>query len=235
MRKSYINGLLLTAVLVGLVVLYMIPSDVQFPPTLVINLDKRTDRLEEINEEFKEWPVPLERIPAIKMTPGVKGCYLSHLKCIRIAKERNYPWVLILEDDCILMKNAREKFVSLLPYLWKHRDRWDMFNGGVTYITESRLIDYPNTLFEAKGYAANFYLVHKGVYDRILKYDQPTEPIDVVYKKYFRIITTVPYLAKQRPSVSDLESHANVLDKTPHDYTNVFNESEDKLKKSIGI
>ena len=51
----------------------------------VINLDKRKDRLDQVSEMLKgyDW----ERIEAIETAKGYYGCVLSHIKCLKKAKE----------------------------------------------------------------------------------------------------------------------------------------------------
>ena len=71
-----------------------------FPPVFVINLDKRPDRWSDIQVEFKDWNI--ERVSATEFNPGWKGCTLSHIKCLELANQRNYDWILIVEDDCVL-------------------------------------------------------------------------------------------------------------------------------------
>jgi len=203
----------------------------EFPPTFVINLDKRQDRMNEIKTEFKHWPVSIERISAIKLSPGWKGCFASHLKCIQIAKDRNYPWVVILEDDCILTPNAIHRFHELLPFLWNNRRRWDMFNGGVTYLKQHTQISRKPSIHEVYGYAANFYMVHQAAYNRILNGcpknpEHYKDPVDVYYTDTFRIWTTTPYLAKQRPGESDIG------EKMVKDYTGLFDVAERTLLES---
>lgn len=207
---------------------FVYSTTILFPPTLLINLDDRPDRLLEVQQDFHSWPVTVERVSAIKRKPGYKGCSLSHLKCIQIAKDRQYPWVLIIEDDCMLMNNAKERFQSILPYLWNNKHKWDMFNGSVTLIEKHTIIDKQHKLFQVKGYATNFYIVHNGVYDRLLNNHpvEPSEPIDVYYNKNFRTWTMVPYLAKQRPSRSDIE-------KGDKDYSEFFDKAETMLTQSL--
>jgi GR25 family glycosyltransferase involved in LPS biosynthesis len=68
----------------------------------IINLAERQDRWIDIMEEMEEFQVPLDRIErfnAIKHEKGYMGCTMSHLSCLKIAKERRYNNVLILEDD----------------------------------------------------------------------------------------------------------------------------------------
>ena len=63
----------------------------------VINLDERKDRWETITSKFD---IPLQRIPAIKDKIGWKGCGYSHMKALKMAKEKGLSFILILEDDC---------------------------------------------------------------------------------------------------------------------------------------
>ena len=52
--------------------------------TFVINLDERTDRWENIQQTFNFFN--LQRIEAVKYTPGWFGCLQSHIKCLHEAK-----------------------------------------------------------------------------------------------------------------------------------------------------
>ena len=132
----------------------------QFPPTLVINLDSRQDRMSEFTQEFRNWPTSVERVSAVKYSPGWKGCAASHLKCVKLAKERKYTWVLVVEDDCTLTPGASKQFQAVLPYLWQNRDRWDIFYGGVTHIKKSKRISHSPQMFEVTCVTAHFCLIH---------------------------------------------------------------------------
>lgn len=205
-----------------------VPDSMIFPPTLLINLDARVDRLDEVTKEFDAWPVTLERISAVKYRPGWKGCSASHLNCIKLAKQRNYPWVVILEDDCMLSPNAIQQFQSLLPYLWNNKDHWDIFYGGVTRLKRKSRIKYSPPIYQVTCYTTHFCLIHKSSYDSILnghkknmlEYDKP---IDVYYAENFRIWTTTPFFAKQRPGISDIEVGKKI------DYNKNFDKAEKEL------
>ena len=58
--------------------------------TLYINLQHRTDRLQHVEKELEKLGIKGERINAIKTSSGAVGCTLSHIKCLELAKERNY-------------------------------------------------------------------------------------------------------------------------------------------------
>jgi GR25 family glycosyltransferase involved in LPS biosynthesis len=177
-----------------------------FPPILVINLDDRKDRWTDIQQAFRHWPMPLERVSAVRMKPGWKGCSLSHKKCIEIAKERNYPWVLILEDDCLPEEHSLQRFQNLLPTLWKRKMNWDIFNGGPSQIFEAKIVSETPPLLQIKGYATHFILVHEGFYDKLIEDVNENMKIDVHYKDNVRSWSSVPLLATQAISQSDIEN-----------------------------
>ena len=77
-------------------------------PTLYINLNKRPDRKDHIENQlvgFKE----VQRIEAIETTNGYFGCVLSHIKALETAKSKNYDEVFIVEDDFEFVN--KDKFV----------------------------------------------------------------------------------------------------------------------------
>lgn len=68
--------------------------------TLFINLDHRTDRLEHVVAELHKIGITnAERFPAVRMNAGNVGCTLSHIRCIELAKSRDWSHVFICEDD----------------------------------------------------------------------------------------------------------------------------------------
>jgi len=74
----------------------------------IINLDKRTDRLEHVEKNvipFLPYPEKIQRFSAVDHTHYQKseqraaGCSLSHLKIWNDAISNNYRNILIIEDD----------------------------------------------------------------------------------------------------------------------------------------
>jgi len=82
-----------------------------------INLDKREDRKKEIEDELTKYELEGERYPGI-YTPhsGIVGCGYSHLNVLKIAKERGYKNVLILEDDFEFVVSKKELEESLATF-----------------------------------------------------------------------------------------------------------------------
>ena len=193
----------------------------EFPKTLVINLDDRPERWEEIQQSFSAWP-PLERVSAVKDSPGWKGCAKSHVKCIKMAKERGYPWVVVLEDDCEAKPDSLEQFRELLPVLWKRKSEWDIFLGGCTNVRIIKQVEVEPPIFQITGLTTHFCLYNSDAYDKIIEQYNPKNDnniiqIDLYYQKKLRMVCTTPFLAVQKPGVSDIEEES--VDYLPH-YTN---------------
>lgn len=80
-----------------------------------INLEKRKDRYEEINRELDkiDWCKKRERIDAVYHEKGYIGCTLSHIKTLEVAIERNYEYIMILEDDFEFLVSKKELIYRL--------------------------------------------------------------------------------------------------------------------------
>lgn len=106
---------------------------------LYINMEKRTDRNEHVQKELDKLNTPngYERFNAVcpKNGNGEIGCSLSHLRCIEIAKERNYPFVFICEDD-ITFTNPKLFQTNLQRF-------WDFFGQPLTKIEEENFSNDP--------------------------------------------------------------------------------------------
>ncbi len=92
---------------------------------LYINLEKRADRRTHVENEFKKIGIPATRFNAIKLDNGALGCSMSHLKCIKIAKENNWSHVLVCEDDIQFLDPELFK-TQLNAFLKNHTDDWDV-------------------------------------------------------------------------------------------------------------
>lgn len=178
----------------------------QFLNWIVINLKHRTDRIERLRTVFPNQEI--ERFDAIQHADPEIGCRESHLAVIRLAKERNYPWVLILEDDCDPYPEFQTSFSDICMYLWKHKSEWELYNGGpnpysVRYRTNtgtSKLMDIANWI------SAQFIIVNSDAYDKLLAYNETKHPkkIDDYYSSCFKTITSSPMLTCQLDTYSDL-------------------------------
>jgi len=83
-------------------------SDIKY--CLYINLECRPDRKAHIEEQLTSIGLHPIRFNAIKLKNGRIGCSMSHLKCLQIAKQNNWPHVMICEDDLKILNN--DTFIS---------------------------------------------------------------------------------------------------------------------------
>ena len=84
-----------------------------------VNLAKRVDKREQIEGELKEhldvvdYEGRVERFDAIEDVNGAIGCSMSHLEILKIAKEREYKYVMVFEDDFMFLKGKAGFYADL--------------------------------------------------------------------------------------------------------------------------
>jgi GR25 family glycosyltransferase involved in LPS biosynthesis len=120
--------------------------DNYFDRIFYINLQRDTVRNSELVKQFSRFSITnYERFEAIELIElpasekyrnfikkdlkyilGQLSCKASHIECIKIAKQRNYSKVLILEDDVIFLDNPNH----LLMHNQDTLREWDMLYFG---------------------------------------------------------------------------------------------------------
>lgn len=134
-----------------------------------INLDKRQDRKEEIETELRTNGLLdiAERIQAFE-TPGqgILGCTMSHLYAIKLAKERNYNNVLILEDD-FQFTVTKEEFENQIATFFDCDIPYDVCMISHN-IQKAEPTDYPFLFKVIEAQTASGYIVHHNFYDKII-------------------------------------------------------------------
>jgi len=136
--------------------------------TLYINLGYRTDRREHCIAEFQKLGIPetqFERFPAIQTTTGSVGCTMSHIKCIELAKKRNWEHVFICEDD-IEFTNP-DLFKTQLQKLSVSNIEWDiLIVGGNTIPPFQQITDFCVRVFNVQ--TTTGYIVKQKYYDTLI-------------------------------------------------------------------
>ena len=187
-----------------------------------INLDHRTDRRIEIENELETMGLASisERFSAIRHeTIGGVGCGRSHIEVLKIAKERGYSQIMILEDDFMLTVDQPDfgqiadlNFdVCLLSY----------------NLQNSRESGYPFLKRVLEAQTTSGYIVKSHYYDTLIQvfsdavigFEQTNchwiYAIDVAWKVLQARDTWYcfsPRLGKQRPSYSDCGNCVNRSD-----------------------
>lgn len=135
-----------------------------------INLDKREDRHNEIEKEFYYMSLPSERFTGIvHPASGLVGCGLSHLAVLKLARERNYKNVLIVEDD-FTFQVSKDFFESQLSTLFDSKIEFDVLMLAYS-MSDQHEKSIPNlSSFKQLSYAhtASCYLVNNHYYDKLI-------------------------------------------------------------------
>lgn len=134
-----------------------------------INLDKRIDRREEIENELKQKGLEGERYSAM-YTPhsGIVGCGYSHLNVLKLAKERGYKNVLILEDDFEFVV-SKEIMEDSLRTFFESPIEYDVCM--ISYIVQkgTEVPEYPFVRKILDGQTASGYIVNHHYLDVLIK------------------------------------------------------------------
>jgi GR25 family glycosyltransferase involved in LPS biosynthesis len=142
---------------------------------IYINLEHRTDRREEIERELARMDLTdkAERFEATYIKEqGILGCTISHMEAIRLAKNRGYKNVLILEDDFefLLEKDVVESRLETF-FRSKLGRNYDvcMLCFGLMRESENPMeeCDLVKRVIEAQNAAA--YIVQEKYYDVIIE------------------------------------------------------------------
>jgi GR25 family glycosyltransferase involved in LPS biosynthesis len=150
-------------------------------PKFVVNLERRPDRLEHIQKEMDYMGWEYELFKAVDLN-NHGGCTLSHTQIIKIAKERGYDSVMVIEDDCTFLPYSKDLInkintesgdfefgiINLAPTL----------NRPVLRSEEQPLfLDItnlpPKKEYERGIFATNIMIYHKSIYDNVLEMEKP--------------------------------------------------------------
>lgn len=131
-----------------------------------INLEERTDRREFIEKELQEYGITnYERFNAHSHTNGIVGCGRSHESVLRIAKERKYKRILILEDDFTFLvpKNEFEENMNKLKNV-----KFDVCFLSYNLQEYSEVDEYDFLLKAIKSLSASGYIINEHYYDKLI-------------------------------------------------------------------
>jgi glycosyl transferase family 25 len=188
--------------------------------TYIINLDNRPDRWESIQKQIRFLKLKnVERFSAINRTQidpelfrafnvgawrqqridmydeqyiaGTVACIESHLACIRDAKQKGYPEILILEDDAefrLYSGIVLRKVAKQLKHL-----NWDVLFLGGRYDRRDGLKKKvsKNLLQITDVIETHAYIIRPSAYDKILQeVPQKLLPIDWYYSTVLQYEST---------------------------------------------
>lgn len=137
---------------------------------IYINLDRRIDRREQIENEFIKMGIPVEKVYRLSAVNNIQrsevGCCSSHIQALEFAKSNNYNNVLILEDDFEFVL-SREKVKQTLTTFFDSQIEYDV----IMFSYNLNKYEPMNSLLGKVLYAqtASGYLVNGKFIDRMLE------------------------------------------------------------------
>lgn len=180
-----------------------------------INLDSRTDRRREFEQECQKMNLHVERFPALTdPLGGGIGCGASHLRVLKDARDRGAPYIVVFEDDFEFLV-SKEQFHAVLRSL---PDDYDVVLFGYNLI---RGEDY-NAAFgrTLEAQTTSGYIIHQKAYNALIaRWEEglalfrqnPTQHWLYILDQYWKPLQpqlrwyhTLPRVGKQRAGWSDL-------------------------------
>lgn len=188
-----------------------------FSEIYCINLDHRTDRWLQCQQEFEKLGIldRVQRFSAIKNDDGRVGVIQSNLAIVKLAKQKKLENVLVFEDDVKFIHNANDTLDYLDKAIKQIKLSWQLFYLGAN--THTKLIKItPNLIYLKNAFAVHSMAYHKTIYDKFINYAEEIKQIrsqsnildvwlanDVQAKQIALMVN--PILTTQRESYSDIE------------------------------
>jgi hypothetical protein len=221
----------------------MVKSIQDIQHVLYINLDHRTDRKIHVEDQLGRIGVPVnsvERYPAIQLIKGsgAIGCTMSHLRCLKKAKEFGWDHVCIVEDDIEFLNP--ELFLTQLNKFLSSQISWD-----VVLIAGNNMLPYKpinDTCIQVYNcQTTTGYIVKKHYYDKLIQNykegiqnliknpDNNEYKIDKYWFKLQRIdnwFLITPLSVVQREDYSDIEKKTTNFKNYMLNYNKVYKTSK---------
>lgn len=183
-----------------------------------INLDARTDRKFHIEKQMNIVGIPVQRFKAIKLPNGALGCSMSHLKLLEIAKENNWPHILIVEDD-VLFTDPSLFVKQFNLFLQNHKDFDVALISGNNVPPYTAIDDSCVQVYQCQ--TTTGYMVQNHYFDRLINnyregitklMNEPNNRFSYAIDKYWfhlqkvdKWYLIVPLSVTQREDYSDIE------------------------------
>jgi hypothetical protein len=128
-------------------------------PKFVINLKRRPDRLESIKKEMDYMGWDYEIFEGVDIG-SYMGCTLSHFEIFKIAEERGYQKVMIIEDDTQFMPFSHD----LISKIESELSDFQYFNFGPTLNRKVNVSETYHYLLDLKNLPPKQNEEQRGIY-----------------------------------------------------------------------
>jgi GR25 family glycosyltransferase involved in LPS biosynthesis len=184
-----------------------------FDRIVVINLDRRPDRLAEFDEQAKSVGLTYERHSAFdaegivdnrgRPMRGITACTKSHYEVLDQALNDGVKRLFVFEDDANFVEDYNEKFEKTWAEV---PENWDIFYGGLWLHAFSKHSE--RLVRPSYSYSAHAYGIDRKAMETVHRHLQGKQIIDLelsVVNSRLQAFCAKPALVYQRPSYSDLD------------------------------
>lgn len=172
-----------------------------FKRPIVINLDRREDRLEQFNKQAEELGIKYERLQAVEATDPVLGCKLSHIAALN---KYDSEVIFVFEDDSQFIDNFQQAFDQAMTNV---PDDWDMLYFGAHLLNKEPINQWWTRSLECSSTHA--YAVRKHMVPKLTQVAlEHKGHVDVAFSSLHKDIKAYaarPTLIYQGASYSDLQ------------------------------
>jgi GR25 family glycosyltransferase involved in LPS biosynthesis len=179
-----------------------------FDRVVVINLDRRPDRMEILGPQLDELGIQYERFSAIDgKERGISPVLAGKLSHVEVLKGQNGQKVLILEDDANFVDDFNKKFLEVMQTL---PEDWDIFYLGALLDKHTGKVERVNDHWHRQvvSTGTQAYCVNPSKVDYFIEKQLEWDGfVDVCYRvlaSETNAYITQPNLVTQFPSYSDL-------------------------------
>jgi len=165
-----------------------------------------------------------------KFMPGELGCTMSHIKALELAKEKDWPHLIVLEDDITIAEDFEKRIkllFKLLPADWEH-----VYLSGKPHVIPSPTsILFPTVIKTSGMQQTHSMIIKQSAYNKVIeklnKFETATDDIytDMITKGYLVSYTYYPFVTHANSDYSYIWNKA-----AGH---NVKNESKYYFKDKI--
>lgn len=165
-----------------------------------------------------------------KFMPGEIGCTMSHIKVLEMAKEKDWPYLIVLEDDITIATDFEKRIkllFKLLPADWEHV----YLSGKPHLIPNPTSVLFPNVIKTSGMQQTHSMIIKQSAYDKVIeklnKFETATDDIytDMITKGCLISYTYYPFVTHANSDYSYIWNKA-----AGH---NVKNESKYYFKNKI--
>lgn len=188
-----------------------------FPYKVCINLDRRTDRWEQMRARFERHNIyAVRRFSAVdgqgsttpdnwSSTSGAYGCLLSHLRVVQEARKQGESSVLIFEDDVVFDAQFSTNFNAYIKQL--PRD-WAMLYFGALH--QDDLLEVSENIHRVRRACSTYaYALNYTIFDAFIELNSRADlPVDVTnheLQQQHACYCFMPHLAWVDSEASDVQ------------------------------